>query len=246
MFKDSGWLDDDNAFPSAIDMTGFAGQHGPGLLRAGQHHRHFYETWAFVDDVSLVYKKFVDLAVDGNGNDVFGNDRHRARRVVRRRSTLPGDTLVFDLDVENEGLDADSYTLSGSRRPPAGRCSLDTGACWVGIPVHDEHHRARRSCANRKVLVVPPVGAPRRESSNVIVDAVSRSYSNRYDSVRLGVNVLQALYGTDLVVDGNGFGVMGDERRRRVRASRSAPWDSTVSVRSRALEHRRRVVGRTG
>jgi uncharacterized repeat protein (TIGR01451 family) len=224
IFKDSGWLDDNNSLPVGYDMTGFAGNTVRVYFEQANTIDALYETWSVVDDVSLVYKKFVDLAVDGHGDDVFGNTG-TGLGGSSDRSGLPGDTLVFDLDVENEGIDSDSYTLSAS--VPAGwTVLLDTGSSRVGFPYATSAFAAGE-LRRWKVVVVPPVSAP-SGVQNVIVNALSRSFSNRYDSVRLGVNVLPAYRGTDLVVDGNGFGVTGENGAGGF-ALRVAPWDSTVT-----------------
>ena len=224
IFKDSGWLDDNNSLPVGYDMTGFAGNTVRVYFDQANTIDALYQTWSLVDDVSLVYKKFVDLAVDGNGNDVFGNTG-TGLGGSSDRSGLPGDTLVFDLNVENEGLTSDSYVLS--RTAPSGwTVLLNTGVSLVGFPF-STGAIAAGDVRHWKVIVVPPVGAP-SGVQNVIVNALSTSFSNRYDSVRLGVNVLQAHYGTDLVVEGNGFGVIGENGGGGF-ALKVAPWDSTVS-----------------
>ena len=116
-FKDSGWLDDDNVSPVGYNMTSYAGSTVRLYFRQDNLYDNLYETWVFVDDVSVVYRKFVDLAVDGNGDDLFGNTGTGAGG-TSIRSREPGQTAAYLLDIENEGLDGDSYNLTVT--PPVG------------------------------------------------------------------------------------------------------------------------------
>jgi uncharacterized repeat protein (TIGR01451 family) len=224
IFKDSGWLDDNNALPVGYDMTSFAGNTVRVYFEQANTIDALYETWSFVDDVSLVYKRWVDLAVDGNGDDAFG-DLGTGLGGASYRAGLPEDSVVFDLDVENEGPDADTYVLSAAA-PSGWTVLLDTGSGLVSLPFATGPFTSGE-VASWEVVVVPPVSTPAGQYA-VIVDAVSGSQGNRYDSVRLGVNVLDVHYGADLVVEGNGFGVVGDDGTGGF-ALKAAPWDSTVS-----------------
>jgi uncharacterized repeat protein (TIGR01451 family) len=206
-FKDSGWLDDDNAAPVGYDMTGYAGSTVRLYFRQDNLGDNLYETWAFVDDVSVVYWKFVDLAVDGNGDDLFGNAGTGAGG-TSIRSCEQGRTAAYLLDIENEGLDADSYTLTMT--PPAGwTVSLRYNGATYGFPWATPTIPAG-SKIQAQVLVAVPAGQA-IGSYSTIVNAVSRTYANRYDSVRLTTNVIPAQCGADLAIDANGLGVIDPE-----------------------------------
>jgi hypothetical protein len=117
LFKDSGWLDDNNAVPVGYSMTSFTGQTVRLYFYQENSFNNNYETWAYVDDVSLVFKRWVDLAVDGDGDDLFGMAGTGAGG-SSLRSAKQGETVSYTVDIENEGLDSDSYRLTAI--PPAG------------------------------------------------------------------------------------------------------------------------------
>jgi uncharacterized repeat protein (TIGR01451 family) len=206
VFKDGGWVDDNNVLPVGVDMAAYAGQTVRVYFEQANSNDNYYETWAYVDDVSLVFRKFVDLTVDGNGNDLFGAIGSGAGG-LSAGSTLPGDSLFFDLGVENEGLGTDSYRITIAA--PAGwTVRIENGPGWAAFPFTTSA-LAPGAVEHRRVLVLPPPGTP-AGSYSAVLDAVSVSQPNRFDSVRMGVAVLNATYGADLAVDGNGYGVVGD------------------------------------
>ncbi|MCX5754065.1 MAG: hypothetical protein NTW97_10570 [Candidatus Krumholzibacteria bacterium] len=203
-FKDSGWLDDDNVSPAGYNMTSHSGSTVRLYFRQDNLTDNLYETWVFVDNVSLVYKRFVDLAVDGNGDDLFGNTGTGAGG-TSIQSNEAGQTATYLLDIENEGLDSDSYNLTMT--PPAGwtvrvRYNGVTYAFPWATPTIPAGSRIQA-----EVLVTVPAGQANGGYST-IVNAVSRTYANRYDSVRLTTNVIPARHGVDLAIDANGFGVI--------------------------------------
>jgi uncharacterized repeat protein (TIGR01451 family) len=203
-FKDSGWLDDDNATPVGYDMTGYAGSTVRLYFRQDNLGDNLYETWVFVDDVSVVYKKYVDLAVDGNGDDLFGNTGTGAGG-TSIRSCERAKTATYALDIENEGLDADSYNLTVT--PPAGwTVSLRYNGVTYAFPWATPTIPAG-SKIQAQVLVTAPAGQS-IGSYSTIVNAVSGAHANRYDSVRLTTNVIPAQHGVDLAIDANGLGVI--------------------------------------
>ena len=115
-FKDSGWIDDDGIGPDGYDMTAFEGRTVRLYFRQDNSWDNLYETWTFVDDVSLVFRKWVDLAIDGDGDDIFG-DVGTGDGGTAARSGEEGNTIDYMLDIENEGSDIDSYTISASTPP---------------------------------------------------------------------------------------------------------------------------------
>jgi uncharacterized repeat protein (TIGR01451 family) len=203
-FKDSGWLDDDNVAPAGYSMTSYAGSTVRLYFRQDNLSDNMYETWAYIDEVSLVYRKFVDLAVDGNGDDLFGNTGTGAGG-TSVRSCEPGYTATYLLDIENEGIDSDSYNLTMT--PPGGwSVSLRYNGVTYSFPWATPTIAAG-SKIQAEVLVTVPAGQSIGGYST-IVDAVSRTYGNRYDSVRLTTNVIPAQCGVDLAIDANGLGVI--------------------------------------
>jgi uncharacterized repeat protein (TIGR01451 family) len=223
MFKDSGWVDDDNALPVGVDMAGYAGQTVRLYFEQANTNDNLWETWAYVDDVSLIFKKFVDLVIGGNGADEFGA-LGSGLGGHAEQSTLPADTTVFNLDVENEGLDTDTYRLTISA--PAGwTVRIDAGGGPAGFP-YTTHPMSPAEVDHYRVLVCPPAGTA-AGSYNVVLDAASVSHSGRFDSVRMGVGVLQSTYGADLVVEGNGYGVVGDGGLGGY-ALKTASWGTAV------------------
>jgi uncharacterized repeat protein (TIGR01451 family) len=206
VFKDGGWVDDDNAAPAGVDMSAYAGQTVRVYFEQANTNDNYYETWAYVDDVSLVFTKFVDLSLDGNGEDIFGAIGSGAGG-MSAGSALAGDSLFFDLGIENEGTAADSYRLAISS--PAGwTARIENGSGWTPFPF-TTGVLAPGAVERRRVLLLPPPGTP-SGSYSAVLDAVSVSQSNRFDSVKMNVAVLDAVYGADLAVEGNGYGVVGD------------------------------------
>jgi uncharacterized repeat protein (TIGR01451 family) len=203
-FKDSGWLDDDNVSPVGYNMTSYAGSTVRLYFRQDNLVDNLYETWVFVDDVSVVYKKFVDLAVDGNGDDVFGNTGTGAGG-TSIRSCERAKTATYALDIENEGLDSDSYNLTMTP-PPGWTVSLRWNGVTYAFPWTTPTIPAG-SRIQAEVLVTVPAGQA-IGSYATIVNAVSRTHANRYDSVRLTTNVIPAQHGVDLAIDANGLGVI--------------------------------------
>jgi uncharacterized repeat protein (TIGR01451 family) len=203
-FKDSGWLDDNNVSPAGYNMTSYAGSTVRLYFRQDNLVDNLYETWVFVDDVSVVYKKFVDLAVDGNGDDLFGNTGTGAGG-TSIRSCERAKTATYALDIENEGLDSDAYNLTMT--PPAGwTVSIRYNGVTYAFPWTTPTIPAG-SKIQAEVLVTVPAGQS-IGSFSTIVNAISRTYANRYDSVRLTTNVIPAQHGVDLAIDANGLGVI--------------------------------------
>ncbi len=204
LFKDSGWLDDDNAVPVGYSMTAYAGQTVRLYFYQENSFNNFYETWTYIDDVSLVFRRWVDLAVDGNGDDLFGGIGTGAGG-SSIASGEAGDTVSYAVDVENEGPVADSYRLTAN--PPAGwTAAVRYNGSTYAFPWDTPAIPAGSRIQAEVVLIVPPGAAVAGYST--VVDAVSRSFANRYDSVLLGTNVVPADFLPDLVIDSNGFGVI--------------------------------------
>ncbi len=204
LFKDSGWLDDNAAAPVGYDMSAYAGQTVRLYFLQENSVNNSYETWSYVDNVSLVYRRWVDLAVDGDGDDLFGA-AGTGSGGYSVRSGEAGDTIAYFLDVENEGPAADTYRLSAT--PPAGwSVSVRYGGATYAFPWTTPAVPAGSTISAEVVAIVPPGAAVGGYST--IVDAVSTVYANRYDSVRLATNVVPADYLADLVIDANGYGVI--------------------------------------
>ncbi len=197
-FKDSGWVE------VTFDMSVYAGQTVRLDFRQYNTQDNMFETWTFVDDVSMIYRKYVDLAVDGDGDDVFG-DPGTGSGGISASSGVAGETVSYFLDIENEGLDIDSYTVSASS--PAGWTTviryggIDYPSPWTTPAV------SPGSTITAEVLVTIPAGES-LGSYSTIIDAVSASFGNRFDSVTLGTYVVLADYMPDLVIDGDGAGVV--------------------------------------
>lgn len=223
-FKDSGWIDDDGVGPVGYDMSAFAGQTVRIYFRQMNTFDNLYETWVFVDDVSLVFTKFVDLAVDGDGDDLFG-DPGTGAGGSSLKSSEAGQMVSYQLDIENEGPDSDSYDLSVSF--PAGWSAVinyggtDYTFPWT-TPVI-----ASGSTIQAEVKVIVPAGES-VGGYTTILDAVSTSFGNRFDSVTLGTNVVPAQHGTDLAIDSNGFGVVDPDGGGGVSYREVSP-DTTVA-----------------
>lgn len=223
-FKDSGWLDDDATPPAGFDMSGYAGQTIRLYFEQGSTIDNLYETWAYVDDVSLVYNMWVDLAVEGNGDNVYGAIASGAGAFAALGGIV-GDTLMYDLVVQNEGNVDDTYQLTLTN-PLGGPAWIEVGGVPQAFPYTTSLIAAGTSM-NYRVFVVLPVGTT-PGSYDLTVDAVSTVQGTRFDSALLRANVSDAIYGTDLVVDGNGHGVVGSNGAGGF-ALKQAPWDSTVT-----------------
>ncbi len=203
-FKDSGWIEDDGVGPAGYDLSPWAGQTIRIHFMQENTTDDLYETWAFVDDVSVIFKKYVDLAADGNGYDIFG-DPGTGGGGTSTRSGKAGETVSYQLDIENEGLDTDSYTISVS--PPSGWTAVltyggtDHALPWVtpGIPA------GTKITARAKLTSPPgePIGGYR-----TVVDAVSTTSGGRFDSAELLTNIVPSDHLTDLAIDSNGLGVI--------------------------------------
>jgi uncharacterized repeat protein (TIGR01451 family) len=222
-FKDAGWVFDDGLAPAGYDLTAYAGQ-TIRLYFEQANLDNWYETWAYIDDVSLVVNKFVDLVADGNGADVFG-DPGTGLGAYSTVSGVAGDTLRYAFDVENEGVDSDSYELTATA--PAGWVVLiDDGTGPQPLPITTSAIAAGE-VRSYDVLVVAPTSTS-GGGYDVIVDAMSTAFANRFDSATLHATVVDALYGVDMVVDGNGYGVTGDGGAGGF-ALGAAPWNTTLT-----------------
>jgi uncharacterized repeat protein (TIGR01451 family) len=203
-FKDSGWIGDDGAGPAGYDMAAFAGQTVRIYFRQVNGEDNFYETWTFVDDVSFVFKKYIDLVIDGDGDDRFG-DPGSGTGGSSTESAEAGETVTYLLDIENEGPDDDSYRLTVS--PPPGWSvvlryeGVDYSFPWITPGVE-----AGASIQAELIVTLP--GGEQLGGYITIVDAVSTAFGDRYDSVRLETNVVPADHLADLTIDGDGLGVI--------------------------------------
>ena len=197
-YKDSGWR------TVQYDMSAFAGQIVRLEFRQYNLNDNRYATWVFIDDVSLISSAWVDLAVDGEGDDLFGAPGTGAGG-TSISSGVAGETVSYLLDIENESLDVDSYTVSVS--PPAGWTAviryggIDYSAPWVTPPV------AGQSTITAEIIITIPAGEA-EGSYATIVDAVSTIDSGRFDSVTLGMNIVPSDFDVDLVINGDGAGVV--------------------------------------
>ncbi len=203
-FKDSGWIEDDGVGPAGYDMTPFAGMTVRIYFRQENTYDNLFQTWTFVDDVSLIYRKYVDLIVDGQGDDLFGSPGTGAGG-SSTRSGEAGETITYLLDIENEGQDNDSYILIVSP-PPGWTAVIRSGETDYTFPWTSPVIPAGSTIQAEVRLTIPPsetVGG-----YTTILDAVSTSQGNRFDSVTLGTNVVPAQHLTDLAIDANGFGVI--------------------------------------
>ncbi|MDH3197334.1 MAG: hypothetical protein OEO21_03760 [Candidatus Krumholzibacteria bacterium] len=224
-FKDGGWVSDDNVLPAGHDVSAFAGQTVQLYFEQANTIDALYETWTYVDDVSLVYRMWVDLAADGDGDDVFGAPGTGAGGLATR-SGVAGDTLVYALTVENEGNVADSYQLTAASVPAGWTVLVDMGAGWQALPAVTAA-LAPGATALYAVAVISPAAAP-GGSYDVVIDAVSTAQGSRNDSATLRASVVDAVYAVDAVVNGNGVGVVGDGGAGGFSLV-EAPWDSTVN-----------------
>lgn len=205
-YKDSGWLSDDNVLPVSHDATSFAGQTVRLYFEQANLIDNLYETWTYVDDVSLVYKMWVDLAVDGIGDDVFGA-LGSGNGGLSSKSAIAGDTLSYDLRVENEGTVADTYRLT-STLPAGWTAWLQIGATTQAFPYTMPSLPAGAS-VTYKVKVRAPAAAA-AGTYDTVVSAQSTTTASRVDSARLRALITAAKHKVDMVIDGNGVGVIGD------------------------------------
>ena len=206
IYKDSGWLHDDNVLPVSHDVIAFAGQTVRVYFEQSNQIDNLYETWTYVDNVSLVYRMWVDLSADGDGDDVFGG-LGSGNGALSTRSGQNGEVVSYDLRVENEGNVSDSYQLTATL--PAGwTATLDVGGVAQAFPYVTPALAAGTTATYRVDLTIP-AGAS-AGSYDSIVNAQSIAQASRVDSARLRTIVTAATYATDLVIDGNGVGVIGD------------------------------------
>ncbi len=206
IYKDSGWLSDDNVLPVSHDVIAFAGQTVRLYFEQANLYDNLYETWTYVDDVSLVYRMWADLAVDGNGDDVFGA-LGSGNGGVSSHSAFAGDTLSYDLRVENEGTVADTYRLT-STLPAGWTAWLEIGATTQAFP-YVMPALAPGAVATYRVRLRASAAAG-AGTYDAIVNAQSTTQASRVDSARLRALITAATHGADLVIDGNGVGVIGD------------------------------------
>jgi uncharacterized repeat protein (TIGR01451 family) len=221
--KDSGWLNDDGVAPTGFDMMGYAGQTVRLYFEQINNSNPQAETWTFVDNVSIVYQMWVDLVVEGDGNDVFGAPASGAGGLGVLRA-VAGDTLIYDLRLENEGPVDDSFLLTLSS--PLGNAWIEAAGVPQSFPYTTPNVPAGVMSDYRVYVVVPPGTAA--GSYDMVLDASSTSAGGRFDSATLRASVVAVDVGADLTVDGNGLGNVGTGGVGGF-ALRSAPWDSTVT-----------------
>ncbi|MCK4539452.1 MAG: hypothetical protein KAV42_11705, partial [Candidatus Krumholzibacteria bacterium] len=198
-FKDSGWIG-----PGGFDMSPWAGQTVRLHFRQEDTYDNLFETWTFIDDVSMIFTKYVDLIVDGDGDDLFA-DPGTGGGGSSSSSGEAGETVSYLIDVENESFDVDSYTISVSL--PAGWIAvLNYGGTDYLFPWTTPVIAAGATIQATVSLTIP-VGES-VAGYTTILDAVSTLSGLRFDSVSLVVNVVPSDYLTDLAIDGNGFGVI--------------------------------------
>jgi uncharacterized repeat protein (TIGR01451 family) len=223
-FHDDGWLSDDETLPVGFDLSAYAGQTIRLYFEHANGSDNRFETWTYVDEISLICKKYVDLVIDGDGDDIFG-ELGAGGGGLSSSSGLAGDTLSYSLTIENEGNESDSYIV-GSNYPSGWTVWLDD----AGTPRNFPFTTSAILSSETKVFtvyVIPAPGTP-TASYNVIVDAVSTSQANRFDSVTLRANVVDGVFGADLAVDGDGYGTVGEDGLGGS-SLKEAPLDSVLS-----------------
>ena len=206
IYKDSGWISDDNVLPVSADVSAYAGQTVRLYFDQANNIDNLYETWTYVDDVSLIYRMWVDLAADGNGNDVFGASG-TGNGGQSSRSAVAGDTLTYSLTIENEGNVSDTYRLT-STLPGGWTGFLVVGNTTQNFP-YTMPALAVGASRTYKVKVRAPVGTA-ANTYDTIVNAQSTAQASRVDSARLRAIIGAATYGADVTIDGNGVGAIGD------------------------------------
>lgn len=218
LFKDSGWLQ------ASHDMAAFEGQTVRLYFEQVNSGDNQWETWAFVDDVSLEAPGWVDLIVDGDGDDIVG-DPGTGAGGTSLQSTEAAMSVSYLIEIENEGPAGDSFVLSGA--PPAGwTLLLRYGGTDYSLPWTTQVIPSGSSITVEVVLTVPP-GEP-LGGYQTIIDAVSVSDGSHHDSVTLGTNVVPAPYQPDLVIDGDGLGVIDQEGAEGGSAALSTTPDTFV------------------
>lgn len=226
-FKDSGWIEAGGDSGPGFDMTAWAGQTVRLDFRQYNTTDNNYRTWVFVDDVSLVYRRFVDLAVDGDGDDLFGGLRTGGGGGSVKSRTA-GETASYSLEIENEGLDADSYVLSTAVSVIAWTVTIRHGGGDYPLPWTTPALAAGEKIEVQVLVATTPETPP--GGYETILDAVSTAHDNRYDSVTLGTNIVAALFLTDLEIDSDGFGLIdpagdGGFSRRQAGAGATVEYD---------------------
>ena len=204
-------------------MSPWAGQTVRLHFRQENLSDNLFQTWTFVDDVSLIYTKFVDLSVDGNGEDLFG-DPGTGDGGFSEQSGEAGETVSYLADVENEGFDVDSYTLSVSP-PPGWTVAMIYGGTeypfpW-NTPAIDPGSRIQV-----EVRMTIPAGEPLGRY-DAILDAVSTSAGTRFDSARLTALVVPSDHLADLAIDSDGFGLIDPDGFGGT-STRQAPVDTVL------------------
>ncbi len=201
VFKETGWL------LFSYDMSAYVGQSVRIYFEQLNNIDNNYETWVYVDDVSLEVDGWVDLVVDGDGDDIFGTPGSGAGG-TSAQSTEVDRSLSYYIDIENEGPSDDSYDLSLAL--PAGWTAVVRyGGTDYSFPWTTPIVTAGNTIQAEIVITVPAGEPPGMYTS--ILDAVSIAAGDRYDSVSLLTNVVPAPYQPDLAVDGDGIGVIDQE-----------------------------------
>jgi len=205
-FKDSGWMEDNEVPPDGIDVSAWAGQAVRVYFAQPNRQDNHFEQWVYIDEVSLIYRMWVDLAANGDGDDVFGAIGTGAGG-TGGRSGVAGDTLFYTLDVENEGTVADSYALAATM--PAGwEALIDDGSGLAAFPFTTPALAVGEVRTYAVAVVSPPAAVG--GVYDVIVDAVSTSDASRVDSATLRASIVDGVYIADAAIDGNGLGQIGD------------------------------------
>ena len=198
VFKESGWLS------FSYDMSAYAGQTVRIYFEQLNNIDNRYETWVYVDDVSLETAGWVDQVVDGDGDDLFGSPGSGAGG-TSAQSTEVDMSVSYFVDIENEGPVDDSYDLNLSS--PAGWTAVlrfggtDYSFPWTTPVV------SAGSTIQAEVIITVPAGEVLGMYTSIL-DAVSTIAGDRYDSVSLMTNVVPAPFQPDLVVDGDGLGII--------------------------------------
>ena len=225
-FKDSGWIENGGSGPGGIDLSTWAGQTVRIHFSQENNVDNLLQTWTFVDDVSFIYTKFVDLAVDENGEDLFG-DPGTGDGGFSEQSGEAGETVSYLADVGNEGPDVDSYTLSVSP-PPGWTVVMIYGGTEYPFPWNTPAIDAGSRIQVEIRMTIPAGETLGRYDT--ILDAVSASYGTRFDSARLAAYVVPSDHMTDLAIDSDGFGVIDPDGFGGT-SIREAPVDTVLDYR---------------